>query len=50
MQDTITKDEVYQMIINGECGVFSPKILECFKMAKIEFEKLVDQQHNYIEE
>lgn len=33
-------EEAYQMILNGECGIFSPKILECFRMAKEEFENL----------
>lgn len=33
-----TTEEAYRMILNGECGTFSPKLLECFKMAKQEFE------------
>ena len=35
-----TADEAYRMILNGECGTFSPKILECFRRAKEEFESL----------
>lgn len=35
-----TTEEAYNMILNGECGVFSPKILACFKKAKAEFEDL----------
>ncbi len=35
-----TPEEAFQMILNGECGIFSPKILECFKMAKKEFEEM----------
>lgn len=27
-------DTAFQMILDGECGVFSPKILDCFQMAK----------------
>ncbi|MDE6714246.1 MAG: response regulator [Lachnospiraceae bacterium] len=27
-------DTAFQMIMDGECGVFSPKILDCFQMAK----------------
>lgn len=27
-------DEAVRMIFDGECGVFSPKILECFELAK----------------
>ena len=33
-------DQAYEMIQSGQCGTFSPKILECFKMAKGEFEEL----------
>ena len=25
----IPKNQAYEMIINGECGVFSPEILQC---------------------
>ena len=32
-----TIDETYNMINNGECGVFSPKLLECFEHAKEDF-------------
>lgn len=35
-----TPDQAYEMIQAGQCGAFSPKILECFKMAKGEFEEL----------
>ena len=35
-----TKDEAFNKIMNGECGVFSPKILKCFKVARVEFEKI----------
>ena len=35
-----TPDQAYEMIQAGQCGTFSPKILECFKMAKGEFEEL----------
>lgn len=27
----IPKEKAYEMIINGECGTFSPKLIECFK-------------------
>ena len=32
------------MILNGECGVFSPKLLECFKSSREEFVRLT---HSY---
>lgn len=37
-----TKDQAFNMILNGECGAFNPKLLECFKEARPEFEKLAD--------
>ncbi len=30
------------MILNGECGEFSPKILECFELAKEDFFGIVE--------
>lgn len=33
-------DEAYRMIINGECGTFSPKLLKAFAAVKSEFEDL----------
>ncbi|MDO4271045.1 MAG: diguanylate cyclase [Eubacteriales bacterium] len=49
--DALTTDRVYKkaipperaltMILNGECGAFSPKLLECLKNVSIPFEELV---------
>ncbi len=39
-----SKDEAFHMIVTGECGVFSPKLLECFRNVKSEFEALADKQ------
>lgn len=36
-----TKEQAFHMIISGECGVFSPKLLECFRKSKKDFEELV---------
>lgn len=36
-------EEAYRMIVTGECGVFSPKLLECFRKVKGEFEDLHEQ-------
>lgn len=33
-------DEAFRMIMEGECGVFSPKLLECFKNTRLEFEAM----------
>lgn len=38
-----SKEQAFEMIINGECGQFSPKIIDCFKKARKEFEALVDK-------
>lgn len=48
--DALTTDRVYKkaippeaafnMILNGECGLFSPKLLECFKNVRITFAEL----------
>lgn len=40
-----TKEQAFQMILNGECGQFNPKLLECFKEVKPEFERLADMLH-----
>ncbi len=37
-----TKDEAFHMIVTGECGIFSPKLLECLRQAKDEMEALAD--------
>lgn len=36
-------DVSYQMIISGECGVFSPKLLQCFRNARREFEEVITE-------
>ncbi|MSC84448.1 diguanylate cyclase [Eubacterium sp. am_0171] len=48
--DALTTDRVYKkaiqpeqalnMILNGECGMFSPKLLECLKNVRIKFFRL----------
>lgn len=32
-------DKAFEMIITGECGLFSPKILTCFRNVREQFEK-----------
>lgn len=39
------KEKAFHMIVKGECGVFSPKLMECFRQSKDEFEKLQSVQH-----
>lgn len=36
------KDQAFQMILNGECGTFSPKLMDAFKKVREEFEKMVE--------
>ncbi len=36
-------DKAYEMIKNGECGVFSEKLMACFEFARSDMEKLVAQ-------
>lgn len=39
-KSAIEFEKAYNMILNGECGVFSPKLLECFTASRSKFEKL----------
>ena len=41
-KEPFPKDKAFDMIQNGECGSFSPKILECFKLVKQEFADLAE--------
>lgn len=33
-KEAIPKDQAYEMIMNGECGIFSPDILNCFTQCR----------------
>lgn len=39
-----SKEEAFHMIMRGECGVFSPKLLNCFKNVKQQMEEMVTEQ------
>jgi len=41
-KEAFTHDLAVQMIKNGECGQFSPKILECFDLAYADFFAIVE--------
>ena len=41
-KDAYGKSEAFRMIMAGECGVFSEKILTCLAKAKEDFEALAD--------
>ena len=36
----IPKNQAYEMILNGECGVFSPQMLKCFTDCRVKMEAL----------
>ncbi len=40
-KNAFTIDQAFNMIVNGECGTFSPKIMDCFRKARPEFEEMV---------
>lgn len=39
-----SKDEAFHMILNGECGIFSPKLLECLRNVRKQYEELADRR------
>jgi len=41
-KDKIPHAQAVNMILNGECGAFNPKILECFKRVRDRFAELAD--------
>lgn len=38
------REEAFRMILANECGVFSPKLMECFRKVKDQFEALAEEQ------
>lgn len=43
-KSAFSKDKAFQMIQNGECGTFSPKLMKCFENVRKDFEELADRQ------
>ncbi|MCQ2495964.1 MAG: HD domain-containing protein [Lachnospiraceae bacterium] len=43
-KDAYAAEEAFKMIINGECGAFSPKLLKAFKSVRLKFEALLRQE------
>lgn len=41
-KSAFSKEKAFQMIVTGECGVFSPKLLDCFWNTRKQFENLAD--------
>lgn len=42
-KDAYTTEEAYHMIISGECGVFSPKLMEIFRIIRKDFEDFTNK-------
>lgn len=36
------EETAYKMIVNGECGIFSPKLLQCFEHARSQIERYAE--------
>lgn len=45
-KDAYPLDKTVSMILSGKCGVFSPLLLECFKLSLPQFEKLSQEYHD----
>ncbi|MEE3468722.1 MAG: HD domain-containing phosphohydrolase [Eubacterium sp.] len=45
----ISKLEVYDMIVNGECGSFSPKLIQVFIAARAELEELLAREEENLQ-
>lgn len=39
-KDAFPKEEAFRMIMEGECGKFNPKLLECFRIERKAFEEM----------
>jgi putative two-component system response regulator len=39
----VSTSRAFEMIVDGDCGVFSPKIMDCFRRCRTQFEAQVDQ-------
>ena len=44
-KSAFSPEKAHEMIKNGECGLFSVKLLNCFDIAKGELEKIVEDTH-----
>lgn len=42
-------EEAERMILTGECGTFSPKIIDCFEAAKLELFQLTEGKFSFVE-
>ena len=42
-KDAFTKEQAFNMIFSGECGMFNPKLMDAFRKCSGRFEELVDE-------
>lgn len=42
-KDAFTKEQAFNMIVSGDCGMFNPKLMDCFRKCVHEFEKVADE-------
>lgn len=45
-KSAFSKEDAYHMIITGECGTFSPKLITCFRNVREKYEALLDELGN----
>lgn len=45
-----SKERAYQMIVSGECGVFAPRLMNCFRNVREKLEELVPDDLEVMEE
>ena len=43
-----TPEEAFHMIVNGEAGTFGPKLIECFRKCKDDFEEIVKKSREEV--
>ena len=43
-KDAFPKDQAFNMIVGGECGQFSPKLMECFRKVRPKFEAVMTEK------
>ncbi len=46
-KEPYAEDEAIRMIFDGECGVFSPVILDCFRLAKYELVEAAEEKLSF---
>jgi putative two-component system response regulator len=47
-KDAYPVEEAERMIVRGECGVFSPEIIDCFQLAKPELRKATEAKFSFV--